>query len=128
MKNKKEIADICVIYNGDPYPICGIEYYADEENDFCYVFTPYYDRIAGLPDTIFHGIQGIDLDLGKKYYVRKNFVPSFISERSPRPPRTDLEVLMKRAGIDEYNTLSWLKNTDLQYFGDGYFFMERSGI
>ena len=74
---------------------------------------------------MFHGIQGIDLELKKDCYVRKNFVPSFISERSPIPTRMNLPQLMDEAGISEYNTIAWLKNTPLQYFGDKYFLTEK---
>ena len=125
MKYHYECADICVMYNGEPYPVCGIEYYTDENDSFYYCFTPYYDRIKYLPCTVFHGIQGIDLELKKDCYVRKNFVRSFISERSPIPTRMNLPQLMDEAGISEYNTIAWLKNTPLQYFGDKYFLTEK---
>jgi len=126
MRFNVESADICVLFNGEPYPVCGIEYYTDENDLFYYCFTPYYERIKLLPSSVFHGIQGIDLSLEKECYVRKNFVPSFISERSPIPTRTNLADLMNDAGIAEYNTIAWLKHTHLRYFGDEYFLREKN--
>lgn len=125
MKFNLESANICVSYNGAPYPVCYIEYYTDERNSFYYCFKPYYERIKQLPLSVFHGIQGIDLKLRKKCYIRKNIVPSFISERSPIPTRVNLSELMSEAGIEEYNTIAWLKHTHLRYFGDEYFLMRR---
>ena len=125
MKYNLESADICVMYPDNPYPVCYIEYYTDKNDSFYYCFMPYYDRINQLPLSIFHGIQGIDLTLKKKCYIRKNYVPSFISERAPIPTRTNLSELMNEAGITEYNPIAWLKHTKLHYFGDGYFLRER---
>lgn len=124
MKYNFESADICVMFKGAPYPVCHIEYYTDENDSFYYCFKPYYNRIKKLPFSVFHGIQGINLELGKRCYIRKDFVPSFISERSPIPTRDNLSELMNEAGIEEYNTIAWLKHTHYRYFGDGYFLKE----
>ena len=125
MKYNSESADICVMFHGNPYPVCSIEYYTDENGSFYYCFRQYYNRIKQLPHSVFHGIQGIDLTHEKNCYVRKNHVPSFISERAPIPTRTNLSELLNEAGIAEYNPIAWLKKTKLRYFGDEYFLMER---
>ena len=47
-----------------------------------------------LPNNIFQGIPGLNLELRKDKYVRKNMTPVFISERTPSAHREDLWELL----------------------------------
>lgn len=118
MKKNKITADICIDINNKTLKICKLEYFEDENNNFFYVFSPNYLAINLLNKRIFCGIQGIDLTLKKKHYVRKNIVPSFISERIPKKSRTNLKELIGNTKIDDYKPLEWLKKTKTRYFGD----------
>lgn len=120
MKINYESAMICAESASGMIPVCRLEYYEDESNNFYYVFTPVYENIDKLSYNEFHGIQGVNLNLRKKEYVRKNYVPTFISERSPIPTRMNLNDLMDEAGIEKYNPVLWLKKTKMKYFGDNY--------
>lgn len=118
MSNNVINAQICVDVNNVSIKICKIKYYENGSGDFFYIFTPYYDVINTLDKHIFQGIQGIDLSLKKKEYVRKNIVPCFILERSPSERRNNLKKLVTDIDIKNYKRLEWLKSTNLRYFGD----------
>ena len=128
MKHHIETAVVCVLVNEKNIPVCKVEYYEDEENNFYYVFMPIYQNIDTLPPEKFHGIQGIDLKQRKQSYIRKNYLPTFITERAPIVTRTNLDELCREAGIDCYHPLLWLKHTRMQYFGDDYIFTEGDTI
>lgn len=100
------------------YQVSYIEYTEWEDETYCYLFRPDYSVIDLLPDSVFQGIPGLNLDLRKPEYVRKNMVPTFISERTPGPNREDLWELLERYGMDHLNRLEWLIRTDMRYCGD----------
>lgn len=100
------------------YCVADIEYLVREDESFQYTIEPNYSVIQLLPSTIFQGIPGIDLDLRKERYVRKNIVPVFISERTPGENREDLWELLETCDMDYLNRLEWLIRTDLRYSGD----------
>ena len=106
---------------GKAVAICRLEYYEENETDFFYVFSPYWDVIDRLPPHRFYGIQGIDLSLRKEKYIRKNVVPTFITERAPIKSRENLSSLLQDTGMTQYVPLQWLKLTSLKYFGDPLF-------
>ena len=68
---------------GIEYVVSEIEYKIWKNEEFEYRFRPNYSVIDLLDTSLFQGIPGIDLDLRKEEYIRKNAVPTFISERAP---------------------------------------------
>ena len=103
---------------GIEYVICKIEYKIWESEEFEYRFTPIYPVIDLLDSSLFQGIPGIDLDKRKPEYVRKNVVPTFISERAPGSNREELWKLLEDCNMWYLNQLEWLSRTDTQYVGD----------
>ena len=71
------------------FRVCVIEYILNEDETFEYRFYPNYDVISLLSDNLFQGIPGLNLDLKKEVYIRKNILPVFISERVPSKNRED---------------------------------------
>lgn len=93
--------------------ICTITYIEAEETDFQYIFEPNYENIAKLKD--FRGIQGIDLSLQKKTYIRRNIMPSFIFEHNPLPGKKTFRI---SRNINGMCLLEYLVNSNKKYFGD----------
>ena len=89
-----------------------VSYQRFDDQNFQYVFIPYWDYIESVPDYIFNGIPGIDLDIRKEKYYRVNMTPSFIENRTPGPSRADLDELLKEVGLDYYDRFEWLLRTD----------------
>lgn len=110
---------ICLKDNFDiEYSICEIEYTVWESEEFEYRFRPIYSVIDLLDTSLFQGIPGIDLSERKPEYIRKNIVPTFISERSPSRNREELWRLLEECNMEYFNQLEWLIRTDTQYSGD----------
>ena len=100
------------------YPVCKIEQIYYENDEFEYIFTPYYNVIALLDSSVFQGIPGLNLDLEEETYIRKNQIPTFIYERTPQQNREDLWKLLDEVGLDYLDHLEWLIRTDKTYTGD----------
>ena len=114
------------IYNFEK-KICRIIYREYSCEEFEYIFEPYYDEIDSTIG--FKGIQGINLSLRKKEYVRKNIIPSFIYEHShltfefrdnkcyvrDRIGNNDFHYANK---IGDVTLLEYLATCDIKYFGD----------
>lgn len=109
------------------YKIAKIEYEEWEDGTFNYIFRPFYNVIDMLPDHLFQGIPGLDLSLRKEEYVRKNIVPTFISERTPSEHREDLWYLLEKNGMHTLNRLEWLIRTNTRYSGDRFFVVPVEG-
>ena len=103
---------------GIEYQLCEIDYRLWENEEFEYRFRPNYSVMELLGPPLFQGIPGLNLDLRKEEYVRRNRVPVFISERSPGPNRENLWELLEECGMDYLNQLEWLIRTDKKYSGD----------
>lgn len=103
------------------YRVAGITYTEWEDESFVYEFKPDYSVVGLLDAENFQGIPGLDLELRKDRYVRKNRVPVFISERTPGKNREELWELLKRYDMKYLNQLEWLIRTDMQYSGDNLF-------
>ena len=103
---------------GIEFAVCKIEYREWENEEFEYRFMPLYSVIDLLDQSIFQGIPGIDLAKRKAEYVRKNIVPTFISERAPGKNREELWKLLEDCGMTYLNQLEWLIKTDTHYIGD----------
>ena len=91
-----------------------ITYEQFENEEFQYIISPFWAIIDTLSTKIFQGIPGIDMSLRLEYYYRVNYVPVFITERTPGPSREDLWELLESVGLDYYDRLEWLIRTDLR--------------
>lgn len=98
---------------GDKISVAQIDYQEFDEENFQYVFTPYWEIIDNLPPTIFQGIPGIDMDLRLNKYYRVNYIPTFITERTPAKNREDLWELLESVGLDYYDRFEWLLRTKM---------------
>ena len=72
------------------YKVAEITYIERDDESFEYEIKPNYSVIGLLDSKDFQGIPGLDIDLKKRSYVRKNVIPVFISERAPAKNREDL--------------------------------------
>lgn len=125
MESKTYEATICLRNQGLVYYLCDISYTVDANDNYDYVFTPNYSVIDLLDSSVFQGIPGLNLDDRKPKYIRKNTIPTFISERVPQKNRVDLYDLLKEAGLDYINPIIYLLNTKNQYFGDNFFLLKK---
>ena len=122
MKENTTSAYICLKDGlGIEYRLCRLDYVSSESGHYSYVFRPDYAVIDMLSPPLYQGIPGLDLELRREEYVRKDMVPCFISERTPGENRIDLPELLKGVGMDHLNRLEWLIRTNLQYFGDPFY-------
>lgn len=103
---------------GLEYIVSQIEYKLWRNEEFEYIFKPNYSVIQLLDSSLFQGIPGIDLEMHKQEYVRRNSVPTFISERAPAANREDLWHLLEDCDMQYLNQLEWLIKTDTKYIGD----------
>jgi hypothetical protein len=103
---------------GIEYVVSAIEYKIWKNEEFEYKFIPNYSVIELLDTTLFQGIPGIDLEHRKKEYIRKNHIPTFISERAPSSNRQELWKLLEDCNMQYLNQLEWLIRTDTKYIGD----------
>ena len=107
-----------VMKNGEKVSVAQIDYQEFDEENFQYVITPYWDIVDGLPSSVFQGIPGIDMDLRLKDYYRVNYIPTFISERTPSENREDLWELLESVGLDYYDRFEWLLRTEMRAAND----------
>ena len=122
MKENTTSAYICLKDDlGIEYRLCRLDYVSSDDGHYTYVFRPDYSVIDMLSPPLYQGIPGLDLDLRKEEYVRKDIVPCFISERTPGENRIDVSELLESVGMDHLNRLEWLIRTDLRYFGDSFY-------
>lgn len=116
LRTKADTSNIGMIQvidsKGRSFNIAEITYERHGEADYQYIIRPYWLCIDYLPDGIFQGIPGINLDLGLDEYYRVNFVPAFIDMRSPSESREDVKELMSEVGLDYYDRFEWLIRTE----------------
>lgn len=118
MKKKTFEGSITIEEGAIVYYVCKLSYTIFEDESFEFVFTPNYFVIDLAPTSIFQGIPGLNLDYRKEKYVRKNVMPTFISERVPQKNREDLYELLEEVGMDHINPIEYLLKTKKQYSGD----------
>ena len=92
-----------VMRSGDKVSVAQIDYQEFDEENFQYVISPYWEIVDGLPASVFQGIPGINMELRLKSYYRVNYIPTFISERTPSENREDLWELLESVGLDYYD-------------------------
>lgn len=117
---------ICIEQYGIEFQLCVIEHIIYSEDYFKYVFHPNYSVIELLDSDVFQGIPGLDLDKKKKEYVRKNIIPTFISERVPSANRENLYELLDKVGLTYINPIEYLIRTEDKYSGDDLYVVEYS--
>ncbi len=110
--------------NKNRYNIAELAFERYDEQNFQYVFTPYWKLIEFLPKEIFSDIPGIDMSIKKEHYYRVNMTPSFISKRTPGRGREDIKRLLEEVELDYYDRFEWLLRTD-RICGDDNFVVER---
>jgi len=104
--------------HGENIAVGKIEYEHFDDESFQYIISPFWDIVGGLPSSLFGGIPGINMDKRKKSYYRANYVPVFISERTPSKNREDLWELLESVGLDYYDQLEWLIRTPMRAAND----------
>lgn len=100
--------------DGEKIQVGRIDYESFANEEFQYIISPFWEIIDLLPSDLFQGIPGIDMDLRLEHYYRVNYVPVFMTERTPGPNREDLWELLDSVGLDYYDRLEWLIRTDLR--------------
>ncbi len=103
-----------VTEDGEKIQVGRITYESFESEEFQYIITPFWEIIDTLPTSVFQGIPGIDMDLRLEHYYRVNYVPVFMTERTPGPNREDLWDLLDSVNLPYYDRLEWLIRTDLK--------------
>lgn len=84
---------------GIEYRVSKITYTIYENEEYEYRFIPNYAVIDLIDPSLYMGIPGLNMDLRKEVYVRKNIEPTFITERSPSKNREDLWELLDSVGM-----------------------------
>lgn len=107
-----------VMKNGEKASVAQIDYQEFDEENFQYVFSPYWEIVDGLPASVFQGIPGIDMELRLKNYYRVNYIPTFISERTPSESREDIRELLDSVGLNYYDRFEWLLRTNMRAAND----------
>lgn len=107
-----------VMKSGEKISVAQIDYQEFDEENFQYVISPYWEIIDGLPASVFQGIPGIDMDLRLERYYRVNYVPTFITERTPSENREDLWEILESVGLDYYDRFEWLLRTTMRAAND----------
>ena len=117
MKQITKKGQIILEYKGLTFNISEIEETIDGDV-FSFTFSPYYDVIEIIPkEANFEGIQGLDLDLGKRKYERTG-IPTFVSERIPPQNREELYKELQTYGLDYYDPFELMVNSNNKYCGD----------
>lgn len=114
-------ATLCVQDKGITYNLCTLFQYINGD-DISFRYVPNYSVIDIVPQGLFEGIQGIDLDLKKEEYIREG-IPTFVSERIPPQNRENINKYIKKSGLDYYNPIALLKSVQ-GYNGDNIFVLE----
>ena len=107
-----------VMKSGEKISVAQIDYQEFDEENFQYVIQPYWEIIDGLPASVFQGIPGIDMDLRLEKYYRVNYIPTFITERTPSENREDVWELLESVGLDYYDRFEWLLRTTMRAAND----------
>lgn len=103
------------------FRVCVIEYILNEDETFEYRFYPNYEVISLLSDNLFQGIPGLNLDLKKEVYIRKNILPVFISERVPSKNREDYFELLEKVNMTYMDPIEFLIRSKERYSGDHFY-------
>ena len=108
------------------YNVAEVAYERFDDQNFQYIFSPYWGMIEELPELIFSGIPGIDMTIKKEHYYRVNTTPSFISKRTPSESREDLWELLEEVGLDYYDRFEWMLRTDRRCGDDNFIVVRKN--
>ena len=100
------------------YPIARLTYELFWNEEYQYIFEPFWDLIEQLPQGVWFGISGLDMDLHLPQYYRVNMVPCFMVQRTPDKNRQDVHELMKSVGLDYYDRFEFLLRTTMMCGND----------
>lgn len=109
-------ASIIWPYKGIDYNICTLVQIGTTDG-FSYEFIPNYRVLKLINKDEFCGIQGIDLDLKKEKYIRKED-NTFIYERVPPRNRANISEYLRNLDLDYYDPLEILLRKKTRYSGD----------
>lgn len=110
------------------YHLCVITYVLYEDESFEYCFEPNYHVIDLIDKSIFDTIPGLDLSLRKKEYVRKNIVPTFVSERVISENREDYAQLLDERNMKYMDPIIYMIRSKKEYSGDKLFVKEYEDV
>ena len=85
-----------------------------DDQNYQYIIKPYWQFIDHIPNGLFQGIPGIDMDLRRDVYYRVNMTPAFISMRTPSQSRENVRELMRSVGLDYYDRFEWLLRSEMR--------------
>lgn len=113
---------------GNNYNVGEIIYEIFDEENYQYIFKPYWDLIECIPKEVFSGIPGINMDIKKELYYRVNMTPVFISQRSPSKNRENLKELLDSVGLDYYDRFEWMLRTETRCGDDNFFVVRKPNV
>lgn len=107
-------AGIIKVYdrNNNRYSVGEIVFERYDDQNYQYIIKPYWNLIKSIPNGIFQGIPGIDMDLRYDNYYRVNMTPAIISMRTPSESRENVRQLMASVGLDYYDRFEWLLRSE----------------
>ncbi len=107
-------AGIIKVYdrNNNRYSVGEIVFERYDDQNYQYIIKPYWNLIKSIPNGIFQGIPGIDMDLRYDTYYRVNMTPEIISMRTPSESRENVRQLMASVGLDYYDRFEWLLRSE----------------
>lgn len=111
-------------YNRD-YNVGEIIFERFDEQNFQYIIKPYWELIKFIPEGIFQGIPGINMNIKKESYYRVNMTPVFISMRTPSESRENIQELMTSVGLDYYDRFEWLLRSEAKCGDDNLFVVRK---
>ena len=107
-------AGIIKVYdrNNNRYSVGEIVFERYDDQNYQYIIKPYWNLIKSIPNGIFQGIPGINMDLRHDAYYRVNMTPAIISMRTPSESRENVRQLMASVGLDYYDRFEWLLRSE----------------
>jgi len=97
------------------YKIAKLTYKLYENEEFIYIFEPFYDVLEVFP---YLGIPGLELSLRKNQYIRENIEPVFVSMRIVPKNRANLNEELKGLCLTYYNPFLLLLDSKYSCPGD----------
>lgn len=123
-------AGIIKVYdrNNNRYSVGEIVFERYDDQNYQYIIKPYWNLIKSIPDGIFQGIPGINMDLRHDTYYRVNMTPAIISMRTPSESRENVRQLMASVGLDYYDRFEWLLRSESRCGDDNLIVVRKTEI
>ena len=121
-------AGIIKVYdrNNNRYSVGEIVFERYDDQNYQYIIKPYWNLIKSIPNGIFQGIPGINMDLRHDAYYRVNMTPAIISMRTPSESRENVRQLMASVGLDYYDRFEWLLRSESRCGDDNLIVVRKS--